>query len=370
LNCALLAKIDSYLRPLATSFLPPQISTKLYSKTRANFIHALTEERPQAYAPPKELARKLWNIEFRSPIFNAAGMFKNGEGYEPVSAQGAGAYLAGTTTSNARIGNNKNGTKLPFAPYPHSESASNWLGLPNDGDQVVAERLSKIKKVPGCPVGISLMGSPDFHGDEKLKLLTTGMNLFMDAGVDFIEINESCPNTEQGSPQDDELASRLTYIKEQVLNSRRTKRFVPVIIKFSNDTELNQVSDLLRLLISLGFDGVNFGNTSVKYDRYRDQLNSKDKKLFDYFTKTFGGGVSGKLLTSYSLALTETSAEFLAKEKPTQEFHIIRTGGISTPTDIQKSLSSGASLTQWYTGYFEQFSKHGHGVYKDLYRNL
>ena len=48
----------------------------------------------------------------------------------------AAAYLGGTGTWNARRGNEKDGIYLPFVPYPASHAASNWLGLPNDGDEI------------------------------------------------------------------------------------------------------------------------------------------------------------------------------------------------------------------------------------------
>ena len=142
---------------------------------------------------------------------NAAGMFKNGECYEMVSKQGAGAYLGGTGTWNSRIGNKKEGIYLPFTPYPQSYSSSNWLGLPNDGDKINSQRASQIERVLDTPIGWSIMGSPDFQGEEKLKYLVEGMKLYEQAGVDFIEINESCPNTAHGKLQEDDLKNRLKY---------------------------------------------------------------------------------------------------------------------------------------------------------------
>jgi len=41
-------------------------------------------------------------------------------------------------------------------------------------------------------------------------------------------------------------------------------RHLPVIVKFSVDTLYEQVPELVRLLVYLGFDGVNFGNTSTE----------------------------------------------------------------------------------------------------------
>src|SRR3990167_4919584 len=115
------------------------------------------------------------------------------------------------------------------------------------------------------------------------------MRLYEKASVDFIEINESCPNTQHGRPQDDDLANRLNYIKQNFLD-RRVRR-LPVIVKFSNDTQVEQVPTLMDLLFENSFDGVNFGNTSTAYDKRRENIAQSERKLYDFFTKTFCGGV-------------------------------------------------------------------------------
>jgi hypothetical protein len=48
---------------------------------------------------------------------------------EVAARQGAGGWLAGSTTARPRAGN----AGTPFVPYPRSGAASNWLGLPNPG---------------------------------------------------------------------------------------------------------------------------------------------------------------------------------------------------------------------------------------------
>ncbi len=362
-----LATWERRLRPFVTK-LPPQIVVSRYSQGRLDFLAKLKEEIPsETYVPPENLSRELWGIRFRAPIMNSAGMFKNGECYEMVAKQGAGAYLGGTGTWNSRRGNEKNGVYLPFVPYPRSHSASNWLGLPNDGDEVNSQRASKLERIAGTPVGWSIMGSPDFQGEEKLRYLVEGMKLYAQSGVDFLEINESCPNTAHGRPQDDDLANRLRYVKEHFLD-QRTRR-LPVVVKFSNDTQVEQAPTLLDLLFELEYDGVNFGNTSTAYIQRREIIDPNEGKLFDFYTQTFGGGVSGKPLRESSLELAGRAVEYARAGSPSQEFHVIRTGGIETWDDIQDSERAGVSLAQWYTGYFENFAKHGHDVYRQLFEN-
>lgn len=356
------ARWERRLRPLITK-LPPKSVVSLYSRKRLEFLSKFREEEVEKpYNPPDFLARTLWGIRFRSPIMNSAGMFKNGECYRLVARQGAAAYLGGTGTWNARKGNEKDGIYLPFVPYPRSHGASNWLGLPNDGDEVNAARAALALREQGCPMGWSVMGSPDLSGEERLKRLVESMRMYERAGVDFLEINESCPNTTHGRPQDDDLANRLRYIKEHFLDER--PRRLPVIVKFSNDTQTQQVSSLLNLLFDLGFDGVNFGNTSTAYASLRERVHGNEKKLYDFYTQTFGGGVSGAFLKEKSLELCAYSVAHLKAWPPSQEFHIIRTGGIESWDDVRESERIGVRLNQWFTGYFENLARHGHDVYR------
>lgn len=368
MRTAALSKIERLARPLIRR-LPPKQIVRAHSWGRREFLEALKDELPETqYDPPKNLERELWCIKFRSPVMNAAGMFKDGECYEMAAKQGAGAYLGGTGTWNPRKGNKKFGIKLPFTIYPESHSASNWLGLPNDGDEINSKRVAQIKRIADCPIGWSVIGSPDLHGDDQLEYLVKGMKSYMEAGVDFLEINESCPNTSHGKPQEDDLASRLEYIKKNFLDKRQ--RNIPVIVKFSNDTEVEQLPALLDLLFELGFDGVNFGNTSTDYEQIREMIHSSEILFYDYYTQTFGGGISGRPLNKTSLELASRAAEYKKQGGPSQEFHVTRTGGIETWQDIQDSLDAGISLCHWYTGYFHNFGKHGHGIYKELFKGI
>ena len=335
-----------------------------HSRNYREILAGLRGEVPsEEFVPPEEFGREIWGIGFRLPIMNAAGVFKNGECYEMVARQGAGAYLGGTGTYNPRGGNELRGVYLPFVSYPKSNSSSNFMGLPNEGDGINSERVSRLERVEGMPIGWSLAGSPDFDGGKRLFYLVESMKLYDGVGVDFIEINESCPNIDGGDGYGD-LASRLKYVEENFLEHRA--RRLPVVVKFSNDVEVCQIPCLLDLLFEFGFDGVNFGNTSADYGRMRGLIDVGEMDVFDYYVRNFGGGVSGKPLKELSLELAAGSVEYLRAGSPSQEFHILRTGGIESWKDIQESERNGISLNQWHTGYLNNFSKYGHSVYKNL----
>lgn len=366
-----LAAWESRLRPLLVR-LPTGVVLRLYSRSRRWFLDRFVAERPAPRRIPEALSQTLWGVRFRAPLFNAAGMFKSGDGYEVVARQGAGAWLAGTTTATPREGNVACGVRQPFAPYPESGAASNWLGLPNPGHEVVARRLRGLERLDGCPVGASLAFDPGEGSSEEQKIdgLVAGLEQYVGAGVDFLEINESCPNTEDSAEEVAQLAAleaRLTQIRDRFLERRGAS--TPVIVKLSVDTPVSDVAPILDMLLRLGFAGANFGNTSTAYTALREQIASGERPLYDRFVGEFGGGVSGRPLRAPSLHLVQLAAEHLRSRLPDREFRLVRTGGVETAADVLASKRSGAALSQWYTGYFEAFSRHGHDVYRLLFEN-
>jgi len=295
---------------------------------------------------------------------NAAGMFKNCECYPMTALQGAGGYLAGTSEFYPWAGNEKDGVYLPFVPYPRSGSASNWLGLPTEGDITNSERIRRLQRINGMAVGQSVAEQPGNRPDaEKMTKLLAGMKLYEKAGVDFIEVND-CPNVVEhagGMTRQEKLA----YISEHYL--KRRERKVPVIVKVSPDIYTSSVPETMDMLFELGFDGVNFGNASKLYEMNRSMIDPRERELYDYYTRTFGGAVSGKPLKEISLELAGRAAEYLRDGPPGQEFHVIRTGGIDCAQDIVDSDRAGISLNEWLTGYWSAFAEHGHDVYRKLY---
>lgn len=362
--------MDATMRA-SVSVLPPKIYTSLYSKSRKKFLANLEKETTlDAINIPREEHVDAWGLTFRCGLFNSAGMFKNGDGYNLVDSQGAGAWICGTTTKLPRRGNIAQGIIHPFSPFPRSGAALNWMGLPNEGHEAVAKKISNINPKKICPIGASLSSDPAQHGYEALNGLLEGMELYQKAGINFLEVNESCPNVEHdteldSSGLDKHLVERLHFIKDKFLNYRVNK--LPVIIKFSNDTSPQLITKLIDMLYELDYDGINIGNTSTKYKEKLNYISEKERKHFNWFSENFGGGISGLPLKEDSLNLCKIASEHLKTKSNRHEFHIIRTGGIFDKEDLDASKEIGIKLNQWYTGYFEAFSQYGHKLYHKLF---
>jgi dihydroorotate dehydrogenase len=337
----------------------------VYSLSRRIFEKLMVKYnlRNNVFTPDSCLNTTLWGIKFRTPICNSAGMFKNGDGYDLVAKLGAGAYIGGTSTYNQRIGNKKANIYLPFLKLPKSKISINYLGLPNLGDEILSKKVYTKNKVHGCPIGWSVMRSPDFSIDEAQEKLVQSLFLYQDNPlIDFIELNESCPNVKKRSS---DILARIDYISEQFLKKRN--RHLPVILKLSNDISEETLIEILHSMVRLGFDGVNLGNTSTDYSSVKESLHNNDLKLYDYFTKNFGGGVGGQVLKSRSLQLCKIAVDESKKIRTNNEFHVIRTGGIEDFSDIEESLSCGVSMNQWLTGFYFSFLKEGNDLYKNMF---
>jgi len=370
----LIAKTEKKIRPWM-AHLPPKLYITTYSRFRNTFLRNFVNCIPKSKIEiGQEHKVKLWDIEFNSPLFNAAGMFKLGAGYRKVYMLGAGAFLAGTSTATPRFGNVKENIKGPFVPLPNSKAAINWLGLPNPGHSRLAKVINDIEAKPGCPIGVSLSVEPNSNGSAPLDKLIDGFNSFIKAGASFAELNESCPNVAHNdvnydsSGLDINLINRAEYLYEKFIK-RKDSNF-PIILKFSNDTSASLVNKLVDLAIDFHFDGINFGNTSVNYQLYRNLINSAELNSYDYFTSHFGGGLSGSILKDASLHLSSIASRYLTTKSLNNEFHIIRTGGIDSYDDIKKSKENNIYLNQWYTGFFENFAMNGNNVYKEFFNNI
>lgn len=352
----MLNTLENKLWPLLEK--TPGFTIPLYSAARPLFIRQFNAQTAPEFPVPPSLQRVLWGLTFASPLMNAAGMFKNGEGYILSRNQGAGAYLAGTTTYCERRGNRKNSVTHPFVPYRRSHAGSNFLGLPNKSHGDVASRLQAVRRYPDFPVGasISLNDTPEEILD--------GMHAYLHAEIDFLELNESCPNISHKG----DLEEKLSVIADRFLKERT--RTLPVIVKFSTDTPPDGINDIVQQLISYGFDGANFGNTSTRYSLHKEKIHQSEHGLYDAFTATYGGGVSGNPLKEDSLLLAKIAVESARHIGSGHEFNIIRTGGIETAEDIIASDQAGIALNQWFTGYFMNYARYGHETYQRLYSGM
>lgn len=275
------------------------------------------------------LHQKIWGLPFHSPLGVAAGFDKNGHTPPLMKALGFGYMEVGSITANAGTGN----PRPRSWRLPKDRSLINRLGLNNDGAKTVVKRLTN--RSADFPVGINIAKThnPAIQGQDALDDYLFSLSLAKPV-ADYITLNISCPNTEEGKTfEDPEALDRLL----DHLCVGDDSSDPPVLIKLSVDLDDRQLYELLDVTESYAVSGYVAVNTSSG----RANLKTDGKTL-----KAIGrGGLSGQAIAGRSTAMIEKLSEHTKGEKT-----IIGAGGIFSAQDAIEKLKAGADLLQVYTG--------------------
>jgi dihydroorotate dehydrogenase len=279
-----------------------------------------------------------WGLHFRSPVGIAAGFDKNGHLARIFEALGFGFVEIGSITALASKGN----PKPRMFRLPADQALVNRMGLNNDGARVIADRLLSMSR-PSIPVGINIAKThnPDILG---LRAIEDYRFSFQQAVrvADYITVNISCPNTEEGKTFEDP-ASLQALLDTLMQESRsRNNRTIPVLMKLSADLDEAQRSELVALCERYNVDGYVAVNTSA----LRTHLlctNASDVAL------TGKGGLSGAPLLERACTTVRHIKSLTHGKKP-----VIGVGGITSVEDALRMREAGADLIQIYTGLVYQ----------------
>src|SRR5881392_2415919 len=141
--------------------------------------------------PPKP--KTLFGLNFPNPVGLAAGLDKNGLALPAWGALGFGFVEIGTVTAKAQPGN----PKPRIFRLPEQQALINRLGFNNDGADVVAERLRKLRESrrwPAIPVGVNIGKSRATPLEQATDDYLYSFRLLRDF-ADYIALNISSPNT-------------------------------------------------------------------------------------------------------------------------------------------------------------------------------
>src|SRR5437764_6243363 len=131
---------ERFVRPLLFSINAEIAHRFTIESLRADTHVALTLHALNPFQPPAS-PKKLFGLEFPNPIGLAAGLDKNGVALPAWAALGFGFIEIGTVTARPQPGN----TSPRIFRFPEQLALINRLGFNNDGADVVAERLHKLR---------------------------------------------------------------------------------------------------------------------------------------------------------------------------------------------------------------------------------
>lgn len=286
--------------------------------------------------------RSIMGLTFKNPIGLAAGLDKNADFVDALSALQFGFIEIGTVTPKAQEGN----PKPRLFRLTKEEAIINRMGFNNKGVDYVAMKLKKMR-YRGI-LGINIGKNKDTPIENALDDYLIGFRKLW-SFASYITINISSPNTPGlRDLQQSDLLNHLLHAlkKEQSLIFKTHQKYVPLVVKISPDLSTQELEELASIVLQQQMDGVIATNTTI----------DREGVLTSPYAKEVGG-LSGKPLTMRSTQIIAKLHAILQNKIP-----IIASGGVMDIKTAQEKLAAGASLLQVYTGFIYQ----GPRIIRDL----
>src|SRR5580700_3265502 len=294
----------------------------------------------KAFQPPPK-PKTVFGLTFPNPIGLAAGFDKNGVALPTWEALGFGFIEIGTVTAKAQPGNSRPRTFR----FPEQQVLINRLGFNNDGADVVAERLRKLRKSgrwPRVPVGINIGKSKITPVEEAAADYCYSFQR-LHSFADYIALNISSPNTPglRSLQTRESLSILLRAIREENQTARK-----PIVIKIAPDLSSTELEEIIAVCEENEVAGIIATNTTLDHSAISPGQNQ-------------AGGLSGG-------PLREKSTAFVRAITARSKIPVIASGGISDLGSAREKLGAGAQLLQVYTGYIYR----GPGLLREIVENL
>ena len=312
----------------ALRLLPPETA----HKATLRLLQRAAPFLPPARAVVPRLARTALGMNFANPIGLAAGFDKNGTAIEMLAGLGFGSVEIGSISVDSSTGN----PKPRLWRLPRDEAIVVHYGLPNDGAEVIAERLARTH-LP-VPLGINLVvtnrdsGAAPLSPDRIVGEYVAAARLLAPC-ADYLMLNLSCPNTADGRDffaDREHLDACLEALGEVQLS-------VPVFLKVS---PLGGIAAIERVLAAAGgrdfVSGFMFNLPPLKPDGMRTP---------EAVWRDMPGAVSGPP----AAALADSCIRETFRRMDRKRHILIGAGGVSTAEDAYVKLRLGASLVQLFT---------------------
>lgn len=271
----------------------------------------------------KMLKTKLWNIEFKNPVFLAAGvMGETGSALKRMAKNGAGAVCTKSVGVEKKPGH-KNPTMVEV-----EGGFLNAMGLPNPGVEEYVEELERIKsEMKRMDVKIigSIYGKNDVEFQKAAEVLMPH--------VDVLELNISCPHAGGGYGSS---IGQDVCLSGNVVSAVKSVSTIPVIAKLTPN--VTDIKEIANSVVNAGADGIVAINTLgpgmvIDVESGKPILANKV------------GGMSGKAIKP--IAVKNVYDICSAVDVP-----VIGVGGITTGLDAIEFMMAGASAVQVGTGVY------------------
>ena len=275
--------------------------------------------------PDPRSVREVFGLSFPNAVGLAAGFDKNALVLPAWEGLGFGFAEVGTITARTQPGN----PRPRLFRVPEICGVINRMGFNNDGADVVAARLAKLRgtpRWPRFPVGINIGKSKLTPLEEATADYLYSFSRLRDFG-DYFVLNVSSPNTPGLRKLQDRGALAELFGAVQAANVPHK----PMLVKIAPDLTWEAVDDVLSLVEEHKISGIIATNTTIDHSSVPEHRRQT-------------GGLSGRPVRARS---TEIIRYITAHTK----VPVIGVGGIFSGDDAKEKFDAGAVLVQLYTGF-------------------
>jgi dihydroorotate dehydrogenase (fumarate)/dihydroorotate dehydrogenase len=290
-------------------------------------------------------------LSFQHPIGLAAGFDKSGRGIPLWEAFGFGHVEIGSVSAHFSAGN----PKPRLFRVPRDRGIVVNYGLPNDGADRIAVRLSAVRPTLHAPLGVNIVNTnrgagarPESNDDIIADYVASVERL--EPYADYLCLNLSCPNTCDGRAFVSDQG-RVRQLLSAVAALRPRK---PVFLKIAPFAEECALDAFLETV-----DGVDFvRGFSINLPPGKPPGMTTPAAAL----QRMPGAVSGHPAEA---AANRAIAQLYRRIDP-RRYAIIGSGGVFTAEDAWRKIQFGASLVQCLTGLVYE----GPGVVARIWEGL
>ena len=331
---------ERFVRPLLFS-LDAETAHQLAVRLLCGASHFNVALRALKSFQPPSNPKTVFGINFSNPIGLAAGLDKNGVALRAWAALGFGFVEIGTVTAKAQPGN----PKPRIFRLAAQQALINRLGFNNDGADVIADRLRRLRtsqRWPTVPVGINIGKSRATPLEQATDDYLYSFRLLREF-ADYITLNVSSPNTPGlRELQEPQKLSELLH----AIGKEGGATLKPVVVKISPDLSGAELKAILAVCGENGVTGIIATNTTLDHSSIAPQLDQS-------------GGLSGA-------PLRDKSTAFVRKIAARSTIPVIGSGGIVDAESAREKFHAGAQLIQLYTGLVYR----GPGLIREIIEEL
>ncbi|MGH8100017.1 MAG: quinone-dependent dihydroorotate dehydrogenase [Chthoniobacterales bacterium] len=273
---------------------------------------------------PAPRPKTLFGLTFPNPIGLAAGFDKNAVALPAWAALGFGFIEVGTVTAKPQPGN----PRPRIFRYAAEQALINRLGFNNDGADLVANRLRKLRDSghwPAVPVGVNIGKSKvtpiDQAAEDYLHSFRRLRNF-----ADYVVLNVSSPNTPGLRALQEEES--LSILLREINRENRTSK--PILVKIAPDLTKPQLDEVIAACQDHRVAAIIATNTTLDHSGIAKEHDQT-------------GGLSGAPLREKSTRLVRAIAT-------RSTIPVIASGGIFDAESAREKFAAGAQLIQLYTG--------------------